>query len=127
MRPIDVVRQCVDQERRLDVRRKLQQFSLAARATSTQKVGGSYHLIVLDAIERNVTIESFGQLRLEEANAAYARAEEQAANSNEAVQPVLVTTSSVKALRRAFPNYFLDTRAFTAGLSKLEKSFGVAR
>lgn len=127
MRPVEVVRLCVEQEWRLDVRRKLQQFSLAARAINTQTAGGSYHLIVLDAIERNVTIESFGQLRLEEANAAYAQAEEEAANSNEAVQPVLVTTSSIKALRRAFPNYFLDTRAFTAALNRLEKNFGLVR
>lgn len=124
MQPVDVISRCLEQERRLSVRHKLRQFSLAANAINTQTVNGSYHLIVLDAVERNLSIESFGQLRLAEANAAYARAEQQAASSGETVQPVLVTTSSIKALRRAFPNYFLDTRAFTRALTLLERSVG---
>ncbi len=122
MKPIDVLKRCILQEKKLDVRRKLQQFALATQAISTQTANGSYHLVVLDALERKVTVESFGQKRLEEANSAYAKAESRAADSNEAIQPVLVTTSSIKALRRAYPNYFLDTRAFTTFMTRLERT-----
>ena len=73
---------------------------------------------MLDALERTVTIASFGKQRLDEANAAYAAAERKAAEHPD-MQTVLVATSSIEALRRAFPNYFLDTKQFLAALTRI--------
>jgi hypothetical protein len=111
---------CVESEKRLDVRRKLHAFAVAANAITSSNAGGSYHLIVLDAIERTVSISSFGKRRLEEANVAYAEAERRALE-HEDMQTVLVATDSIESLRRAYPNYFLDTRQFLNALGRIEK------
>jgi ppGpp synthetase/RelA/SpoT-type nucleotidyltranferase len=115
-----VFQECCEMEALLDVRRKLSAFSLAANAITSSNKLGSYHLIVLDAVERTVTINSFGVKRLDEANAAYAEAEKVALGHPD-MQTVLVTSTSVKNLRRAYPNYFLDTKQFLLALTKIEK------
>lgn len=118
--PIDIYEQCLALGAKLDVVRKLNAFAVAANAISSGSAGGNFHLIVLDAVERTVSVESFGKRRLEEANAAYANAERIAAGHPD-MQTVLVTTSSVDALRRAYPNYFLDTKQFLMELSRIER------
>lgn len=120
MSPADVYRMAIDLGAKLDVKRKLNAFSVAANAISSSNAGGNFHLIVLDAVERTVSVSSFGKRRLEEANAAYAAAEEKAAEHPD-MQTVLVATSSIEALRRAFPNYFLDTKQFLGALARIEK------
>jgi ppGpp synthetase/RelA/SpoT-type nucleotidyltranferase len=112
--------QCVALEQRLDVRRKLHAFAVAADAITSSQARGSYHLIVLDAVERTVAVTSFGVKRLDEANLAYADAERRALEHQD-VQAVLVATDSVESLRRAYPNYFLDTRQFLSALGRIEK------
>lgn len=118
--PDDIFEQCINLEKVLDVRRKLHAFAVAANAITSSKAGGSYHLIILDAIEKTVTISSFGKRRLEEANLAYAAAEQKALEYHD-MQTVLVATDSVDSLRRAYPNYFLDTRQFLNALRRIER------
>ena len=116
----EVYARCIDLGEKLDVKRKLNAFAVAANAISSSTAGGNFHLIVLDAVERTVSVSSFGKRRLEEANAAYAEAERRASEHPD-MQTVLVATSSVEALRRAFPNYFLDTKQFLGALARMEK------
>jgi len=104
---------------RLDVRRKLDAFSVAAQHINNKSTG-SYHLIILNAKLKTVSIDSFGLRRLEDANAAYATAEAVASKSSDDIQPVLVATDSMHKLRRAYPNYFLDTREFLRAISRIE-------
>lgn len=118
--PDSIYEQCVELEKLLDVRRKLHAFAVAANAITSNKAGGSYHLIILDAIEKTVTISSFGKKRLDEANLAYAEAERNALEHHD-MQTVLVATDSIESLRRAYPNYFLDTRQFLIELRRIEK------
>lgn len=118
--PATVYKTAVSLGAKLDVKRKLNAFAVAANAISSQSAGGNYHLIVLDAVERTVSVTSFGKQRLEDANAAYAEAERRAAEHPD-MQTVLVATSSIEALRRAFPNYFLDTKQFLTALARIEK------
>ncbi len=118
--PSNIYKRCVELEKALDVRRKLNAFAVAANAITSSNVGGNFHLIVLDAVERTVTISSFGKKRLDEANAAYAEAEKVALSHSD-MQTVLVSTVSIDSLRRAYPNYFLDTEQFLAALARIEK------
>lgn len=118
--PKAIFQRCVELETQLDVRRKLNAFAVAANAITSSSVGGNFHLIVLDAVERTVTISSFGKKRLDEANAAYASAEKIAIEHRD-MQTVLVTTGSVDSLRKAYPNYFLDTKQFLTALSRIQR------
>lgn len=104
----------------LEVRSKLNAFAIAANAIQTRQSTGNYHLVVLNAKLKQVEIKSYGKKRLDEANVAYAEAERKA-NEDPDFQAVLVATNSIDALKRAYPNYFLDTKQFTNSLSKIEK------
>lgn len=104
----------------LEVKRKLGAFAVAANAIETRQSQGNYHLVILNAEAKTVDVRSFGKKRLEEASAAYGEAEyKSAADKN--IQAVLVATNSIDALKRAYPNYFLDTRQFSLALQKIQK------
>lgn len=119
--PARIVQTCIGLERDLDVRRKLQAFAVAAKAINSSKAKGSYHLIVLNPTDRTVFVESFGKRRLTEANEAYAKAELSGSVRGEDIQTVLVATDTVGSLRRAYPNYFLDTRQFISALARIPR------
>jgi len=119
--PARIVQTCIGLETDLDVRRKLQAFAVTTNAITSSKAAGSYHLIVLNPVDRTVSVASYGKRRLVEAHEAYAKAELSASSSGEDVQTVLVATDTVESLRRAFPNYFLDTRQFITALNRIPK------
>jgi hypothetical protein len=70
---------------------------------------GRYFLVILDPVKQTVNISGFGRKASQEANAAYTRAE---TTLPKTTNIVLVSVSSIAALKRAYPNYFLDTAAF---------------
>lgn len=107
----DVFNKLAQAELDLHVLNKLQSFSIAANHITTEKGAGSYHLVVLNSVTRRVTISPFPKTELEQANVAYAKIEERA-QRGEQVEAVLVSAGPVEALRKAYPNYFLDTHQF---------------
>ena len=111
----------VKKVKELDVKSKLLAFTIAAEKVITIKKGGSYHLIILDAINKNVTIRSFSQNSLEQASREYSETE-QRINDGESLQAVLVSAGSIDNLRKAYPNYFLDTHEFVLQLNRIEKA-----
>lgn len=118
--PRDVFKAVSERTAALEVRRKLSAFAVAANAIQTRQSQGNYHLITLDAESKTVSIRSFGKKRLDEASAAYSEAERLAADDSN-LQAVLVATNSIDALKRAYPNYFLDTRQFVQALNRIQK------
>lgn len=97
--------------RKLDVINKLAAFTIATKQVVTDKKQGAYHLVVLDLGERQVLIHSYPKSDLENANKHYARVEREA-GQGKPVQVVLVSAGSISDLKKAYPNYFLDTRKF---------------
>lgn len=104
---------------RLEVYKKLQQFTIAAKAINTSTVRGHYHLIILDRDKNQVSTTAYARTRLEEASTHYTNIEKQISSGRNA-QAVLVSAGSIKQLKKAYPNYFLDTREFLKQLSSLE-------
>lgn len=99
-------------ERSLGVLLKLRGFSVAANNIDTHgKSRASYHLVILNTEKRNVIIRSFPLAEQDAANREYARMENRAL-AGEPIDPVLVTGGTVHGLRKAYPNYFLDTQSF---------------
>ncbi len=97
--------------RKLDVVDKLQAFSVATNKISSDNQSGSYHLIVLNVQEKTVELQSYGKKRLDKANEDYTEIERRISDG-QPLQVVLVSAGSVHSLRRAYPNYFLDTHEF---------------
>jgi putative GTP pyrophosphokinase len=110
----------IDRSKLLDVRPKLLAYSIAAERVYADKRLRSYHLIILDLNTKTVKIRSYSQSNLEEASKDYSEAENRISNG-EPIQAVLVSAGSIENLRRAYPNYFLDTHEFIQGISRIEK------
>lgn len=110
----------LDEAKSLDAIDRLQAFSIAAEQIYADRKQGSYHLIVLDFEERTVGIQTYGQRRLDEASAEYARVEKSVAEGAP-LQAVLVSAGPIADLRRAYPNYFLDTAEFVQILRRMER------
>lgn len=70
-----------------------------------------YFLVTLNPIEHDVMVQGFKIHQSKEANRAYIEAET-ALPKDSTTQVVLVSVSSIKALKLAYPNYFLDTQDF---------------
>lgn len=73
--------------------------------------GAAYFLVTLDPVEKTATVIGFKQHETATANEQYFKTEQQA-QKNPALQTVLVSASTVAALKRVYPNYFLDIGAF---------------
>lgn len=69
-----------------------------------------YFLVTLDPDKLTVEIKTFKKHESQAANKAYIDLEKQFLDSN--INIVLVSSTSVKALERAYPNYFMDARNF---------------
>lgn len=116
----DLCNQLKEKNDELNIIEKLNSFSIATNAIEKRKVPGNYHVIFLDSINKKVSIRSYGQQRIDAANMYYALLESMT-KEQDGQQVVLVATNSIKALRKAYPNYFLDTKAFIAALRKVER------
>ena len=109
----------------LKVLEKLRGFSIATEKITTEKGQGSFHLVVLNSIDKSVLIRPYPITRLEQANADYAIVEKQA-QSGEPVEAVLVSAGSIEALKKAYPNYFLDTHEFILQIERVIEEAGVS-
>lgn len=114
----DVFTEVANAERKLRVLEKLRGFAIAADKITTERGQGAYHLIVLDSEKRSVSIRPYPITRLEQANIDYA-AIEQRTKAGEAIEAVLVSAGPIDALRKAYPNYFLDTQEFVIQIGKV--------
>ncbi|MDO8675473.1 MAG: RelA/SpoT domain-containing protein [Candidatus Omnitrophota bacterium] len=109
----------------LGVRHKLSAFSIVANHILTDEKTSSYHyhLIELNPAEKTVSLRSFGRDQVELANEEYSK-KEQRILKGEKLQIVLVSAGNIETLKRAYPNYFLDTKNFVQRLDEIETLVG---
>jgi len=107
---------------RLDIRNILLGYSDAVKAIPVGTANSAYYLLELDLTgeQKRVTVTTFSRENLQLANEAYSKAEQRITSGN-AIQVVLVSAGSIKSLKLAYPNYFLDTHDFLLQLKRIEK------
>lgn len=105
---------------RLNILETLNAFRLTVKNVETDRRQGSIHLVILDLEEREVYIRSFPKLALYEATEAYAEEEAKITERNKR-QVVLVSSTSIDSLKKAYPSYFLDTQDFVKKLEQIIK------
>lgn len=76
----------------------------------------AWFLMMVDAADRRVLVQSYDARRFPAAQAEYLRLEAEH-EGKPGFQACLLSTDSAKALRRAYPNYFLDVSAFAESLN----------
>lgn len=114
-----------DEATRLGVRDLLMGYSSAVNAIPSTGQRSAYYLVELElgGSSKSVNITSFSRDRLEEASARYTELEQEVAKGKEA-QVVLVSAGSIDSLKRAYPNYFLDTHEFLKHLERIKREVG---
>jgi hypothetical protein len=109
--PEELIRELRGYTQRLDVIKRLNAYGDALRLAEDNmaELKGQTFLLELDIDARTLFARSYDNALM--AAEEYA-AVERAIEGNPAMDAVLVTVESLASLRRAFPNYFLDTSAF---------------
>jgi hypothetical protein len=110
----DLVKELRDAERQLDAIRRLRAFSTAPSELET--VGGGkthFFLMQLNVATNELKVKGFAAAQLELASNQYLNVEKQIENDASS-DAVLVSVDSLAALRRAYPNYYLDSDLFVA-------------
>lgn len=106
-------------EKELQVLEKLNYFAKAAQVLSEKnKQIGFYHLIILSVENKTISIRSFAKNDFESAKTEYAKAEKRLIKG-EKIDPVLVAVGRINQLKRAYPNFFLDTTEFINKIRKI--------
>jgi hypothetical protein len=97
----------------LDIANKLAAFGTALDITTTspEVKDAHYFLIEVNHTTKMVNVKSYKQAESEKATVEYLDVEKQIRASQDS-DAVLVSVDSMAALRRAYPNYFLDTKVF---------------
>ena len=82
-----------------------------------QKHKSHFYLLDLDITTKALTITTFEKKDEEQANLAYSEAEKKANQEKLNKDIVLVEADTTKELKKAYPNYFLDTNEFLSILA----------
>lgn len=102
---------------KLRVQQMLQAYNATIENLGSAK-DAKYFLVELNPELSRITIRRYKALESERANLDYTKLEsEQVENSP--IQIVLVSVENVNALRRAYPNYFLDTTSFSVVVNQV--------
>lgn len=110
---------------KLDVENHLRVYAQALQAP--EEAGASdahYFLLELDPAARHIRITGYKSNELERASNDYLAVERRAITSNRTRDAVLVSADSMAAVKRAYPNYFLDTHRF---ISMVQQAVGFQR
>lgn len=110
-------------EQKLQVFIKLRGLSITNRhIESTTSESADYHLIELSKVDEvwRVSLTPFTKAQLDIAEQMYELREHKTKN-NPNFDVVLVSVGSLKQLKKAYPNYFLDTEEFIKQLGTMLK------
>jgi putative GTP pyrophosphokinase len=113
-----------EEAERLEVVDKLKTFGLAVKNVSAGGTKSDYYLLVLNPHEKVVQITGFDRRQLDLAMTKYSE-EERKLETDVNSQVVLVKAESLDSLRKAYPNYFLDTHAFLEYVEFISKQIPV--
>lgn len=102
----------------LRVTKKLEAFGHTIQAIEKRQMRYKYYILILRPDENRVTIHGYHSDAIEQAVEDYLDFEEQFGEQH-VDQVVLVSATSFKNLKSAYPNYFLDTRAFKQKIDSL--------
>ena len=107
-------------ENELSVIKTLETYNSVLETLQNTNTKTHYFLMRLDSIQKTVDIEGYSRENLEEATTEYL-SKEKTAKDEPGVQVVLVAAQSVNALKKAYPNYFLDTGKFVSKIKQIRR------
>lgn len=114
-----IVRELKKLEEELQITTKLKSIVLSAQRIerATNKFN-EYYLLELDTQKGTISTMAVPRDQLTFAESLY-KAREKDTRSNSAISIVLISVGSVAEIRKAYPNYFLDTNDFVRNLHRM--------
>lgn len=109
-----------DLVKKLNVLNILEAYGSAIETSLANASNADLFLINLNPHTKNVSVTGYLEKDLEKASYEYMQAEKLIKNNPQS-EVVLVAVESIQALRKAYPNYFLDTKGFLQIVSKAIK------
>lgn len=101
---------------KLDVARRLRAYGEALNTVDQLEVADAdYYLLELDPVAMRVSVFGYTQGELAKASNDYLAIEKRSRGTG--TDAVLVSVESMASLRRAYPNYFLDTAKFVEAVN----------
>ena len=97
--------------KKLDVENHLHAYGEALQELENYELDAHYFLLTLDPSTKKLEVVGYSRGELQKASDAYLAVEKANKGSNK--DTVLVSVDSLSALRKAYPNYFLDTKFFS--------------
>jgi RelA/SpoT family protein len=96
--------------KKLDVENHLHAYGSALQELENYRLDAHYFLLTLDPSTKKLEVVGYSFEDLKKASDDYLAVEKSIEGSSK--DAVLVSVDSISALRKAYPNYFLDTNAF---------------
>lgn len=103
---------------KLNVENMLQAWAVSIREITSRSTKNAFaYLLTLDLKQKQISFTEYTAKEMPQATADYLRSEKQGDSSEKSgILSVLVSVSSLKSLRKAYPNYFLDASVFLGAL-----------
>jgi hypothetical protein len=112
----DLVKEALDLDCRIRALERLEHFgSLVKHLTTQRNTAHRLFLMHLKPTDGVTMITGYTSDAMNQATADYLATEKEA-DTSKGEDVVLVTADSVESLRRAYPNYFMDTRSLVASV-----------
>ncbi|STZ13961.1 GTP pyrophosphokinase ywaC [Moraxella caviae] len=105
-------------ENRLQIFAKLKSIIITAKQIESSSNDGDYYLIELDSKQGTVSLVAFSKNQLAIAETLY-QSQEIKTKDNANIEVVLLSAGNLKQVKKAYPNYFLDTQDFIKSLIKI--------
>jgi len=103
-------------ENELNITSKLKGLAISAEHIESNGKSEGYHVMELDLNKERVYLTAFNQL--DDAETFYT-AKEKKTHNNPNVSIVLMSAGGIKIIKKAYPNYFLDTNDFIRRLKRI--------
>ena len=115
----ELIREIIQYEERLQITTKLRGLALSAKhIESSSSNAGGYHLMQLDVKNNRISLIPFSKKQLDIAEEFY-KNQEKGTKNNPNISLVLISAGNVKEIKKAYPNYFLDTESFIKTLQQI--------
>lgn len=107
----DIYREFAALENRLTVLRRMRSIAIVGSDIELHGSGSAWHVVVLNTTDRSVYVRSFPRDELSMAEVDLAKYE-QRKTEGAPIDAILVSAGKIHDLKRAYPNFFLDTKPF---------------
>ena len=111
---------CYNYCEELNILKKLKAIRVSTNRIESDNFPGDYYLLNININEMFVNIQIFNKNQFEYATREYLRLEKTINENENAV--VLVSATSIKTLKKAYPSYFLDTSEFIQAIEKMNSN-----